>query len=220
MSDEPPTAIQSRIMILRRALILSLLSVMAAMAQVPEAERAEGFVALFDGKSLSGWDGDPRLWKVEDGQIVGSTEGVKLEGNTFLISEKEYGDFILRARFKLRNHNSGIQIRSEALPNWVVKGLQADMAENNWTGSIYDEKGKRGVMVNGWKGKGEKVFKPGDWNDIEVRCEGDLIQVRLNGTLTAELHDDLKMKGVLAFQLHRGPEMEVRFRDVRIKVLD
>jgi hypothetical protein len=102
---------------------------------------ADGFKPLFNGKTLKGWEGDPRLWKVENGVLVGSTDGVTLQDNTFLIYRaKEFSDFDLKLKVKLRNHNSGIQFRSEELPNFVVKGLQADMAEGNWWGSIYDEK--------------------------------------------------------------------------------
>jgi hypothetical protein len=191
---------------------------MAATAQSP-AEKKEGFVPLFNGKNLDGWDGDPRLWKVRDGAIVGNTEGVEMEANSFLISKKNYSDFILRTDVKLRNHNSGIQFRSEALPKWVVRGLQGDMAEGNWWGSIYDEKGKRGVIVNGWKGKAETVVKPKDWNSYEILCKGDLIQIRVNGLLTAELHDSSKMDGIIALQVHKGPGMEVEFRNMRIKEL-
>ena len=178
-----------------------------------------GFHRLFDGKTLKGWDGDPQIWSVKDGEIVGATEGVKMTDNSFLISKKTYGNFILRTDVKLRNHNSGIQFRSERLPNWVAKGLQADMAEGNWWGSIYDEKGKRGTIVNGWKGKAETVVKPNDWNQYEVLCDGDLIQLRVNGLLTAELHDTSATTGILGLQVHRGPAMEVRFRNIRIKEL-
>ena len=178
-----------------------------------------GFHRLFDGKTLKGWDGDPQIWSVKDGEIVGATEGVKMTDNSFLISKKNYGNFILRTDVKLRNHNSGIQFRSERLPNWVAKGLQADMAEGNRWGSIYDEKGKRGTIVNGWKGKAETVVKPNDWNQYEVLCDGDLIQLRVNGLLTAELHDTSATTGILGLQVHRGPAMEVRFRNIRIKEL-
>ena len=179
----------------------------------------EGFRPLFNGKNLDGWDGDPRIWRPVDGKIVGSTEGVTLEANSFLITRQTFGDFILRTEVKLRNHNSGIQFRSEALPNWVVRGLQADMAQDNWWGSIYDERGKRGVMVNGWKGKAENVVRRGDWNDYEVMCDGDYIRLRVNGLVTAELHDSARMDGVIALQVHRGPPMQVEFRNMRIKVL-
>lgn len=179
-----------------------------------------GFRPLFDGKTLKGWDGDPRLWSVKDGAIVGSTEGVKIDHNTFLIyREKQFGNFVFRAQVKLRNHNSGIQFRSEALPDWVCKGYQADMAEGNWWGGVYEEKGKRGVMVNGWKGKAEKVVKPVDWNDIEIYCQGEDIRITLNGLVTAELKDSEKLEGIIAFQLHVGPPMEVQFRNIRIKEL-
>jgi hypothetical protein len=188
-------------------------------AQVSPAEVKEGFRSLFDGVTLDGWDGDPRLWKAQNGMIVGSTEGVDLNDNSFLISKKSYGNFVLRVQTKLRNHNSGIQFRSEALPNWVVRGLQADMAEGNWWGSIYDEKGTRGVIVNGWKGKGETVVRPNDWNDYEILCDGDHIRLTLNGLVTAELHDSSRRSGIIALQLHRGPPMVVYFRNLRLKLL-
>ncbi len=70
---------------------------------------------------------------MKDGAIVGSTEGAKIDRNTFLIYRaKQFGDFVFRAQVKLRNHNSGIQFRSEELPEWVCKGYQADMAGGNW----------------------------------------------------------------------------------------
>lgn len=193
---------------------------LALVCLIPAAAQSDGFQPLFDGKTLKGWEGDSRLWRVEDGAIVGSSEGNKLTGNTFLIYKtRPFGDFILRAKVKLRNHNSGIQFRSEELPNYVVKGYQADMAQGNWWGSIYEEKGTRGVMVNGWKGKAETVVKPDDWNDVEITAKGDHIQIRINGMLTAELHDSVKLEGIIALQLHAGPPMEVRFRDIVIKPL-
>jgi len=179
----------------------------------------DGFVPLFNGKNLDGWDGDPRLWSVKDGMIVGSTEGVSLEHNEFLISKKQYSNFILRADMKLRNHNSGIQFRSKALPDWVVSGYQADAAENNYWGCLYEEKGTRGIMVNGWKDKGENVVKLKDWNTYEILCDGDHIQIKLNGTVTADLHDSASLSGVIAMQLHRGPPMQAYFRHIQIKVL-
>jgi hypothetical protein len=202
---------------MKRILLLSvcvLTLVLCAAAQEP------GFKPLFDGKTLNGWSGDPRLWRVEDGAIVGSTEGVTLDKNTFLIYKGgEFSDFILRAEVKLRNHNSGIQFRSEELPDYVVKGYQADMAEDNWWGGVYEERGTRGVMVNGWKGKAETVVRKGDWNEVEIKCQGPKIEIRINGLLTAELTDDVKLSGVIAFQLHRGPPMEARFRNIRIQTL-
>ncbi len=175
---------------------------------------------MFDGKTLNGWDGDPRLWSVRDGVVIGSTDNAPIDHNEFLITKRSYSDFVLRTDTKLRNHNSGIQFRSEVLPKWGVKGLQADMAEGNWWGSIYDEKGTRGTIVNGWKGKAEKVVRPHDWNQYEITCDGDFIQLKVNGMVTAELHDASSPRsGVIALQLHMGQPMEVEFRNMRIKEL-
>ena len=153
--------------------------------------------------------------------IVGSTEGTPLEYNSFLITKKTYANFILRAQAKLRNHNSGIQFRSEEVPGlrWAARGYQADMAENNYWGCIYEERGKRGVMVNGWKDKAEKVVKLKDWNDLELLCDGDHINLKVNGLETADLHDSAKLDGIIALQLHKGPPMQVYFRNLEIKVL-
>jgi hypothetical protein len=188
------------------------------VAFVTAAFAQKGYQPLFNGKNLDGWDGDPRCWSVRDGMIVGSTEGVSLTHNEFLITKQTYKNFDLRAEMKLRNHNSGIQFRSEALPEWVVRGYQADAAEDNYWGNIYEEKG-RGTLVDGWKGKAEKVVKLKDWNDYEILCDGDHIQLKLNGLVTADLHDSKSPEGIIAIQLHAGPPMQVYVRNIRIKVL-
>jgi hypothetical protein len=185
---------------------------------------AGGFSPLFNGRNLDGWDGDPRLWSVKDGILVGSTEGVKLSDNTFLATRRSFKNFHLRLEMKLRNHNSGIQFRSEKLdrPGWVVRGYQADAAANpdNYWGNIYDEKGTRGIMVNTWKEKGSQAYKPGEWNLYEVICRGDHIQVVLNGAVTADIHDNARAEGIVALQLHAGPPMEAYFRKIEIREFD
>jgi hypothetical protein len=207
-----------------KPLLLLLLIASCASAQMLQmGEASQGFVSLYNGRDLDAWDGDPRLWKIERGGVLaGSTDGVKpLKGNSFLIYKAaRFRDFELRLDIRLRNHNSGVQFRSEELPGWVVKGLQADAAEGNWWGSIYDEKGTRGVIVNGWKGKGERVVKPNDWNEYTITCKGGDIQLTLNGTVTAELSGETPKDGVIALQLHAGPPMRVEFRNIRIRKLD
>lgn len=204
-------------------IFVALLTLFAALSpaqnKLSKEEKKEGFKLLFDGKSLRGWEGDPDLWSVQNGELVGTTDKKEIKMNTFLISLKEYGDFELRLDMKIRNGNSGVQFRSTKLPEYVVTGLQADAADKNWWGGVYDEKGKRGVMVNGWKGKAETVVKNGDWNTMILRCQGEDISITINGLKTAELKDKEKMSGVLALQLHRGPGMEARFRNIRIKEL-
>jgi hypothetical protein len=190
-------------------------------ASMPVVAAEPGFRPLFDGKTLIGWDGDPRLWSVKNGVLVGSTEGVELPRNTFLISKESFQDFELRLEIKLRNHNSGVQFRSERIPDteWGVRGLQADAAEGNWWGSIYDEGGKRGVIVNGWKGKAETVVKATDWNDYRIWAKGGDIRLTLNGLVTAELHGEEPKSGIFGLQLHRGPAMVAEFRNIRIQTL-
>jgi hypothetical protein len=174
---------------------------------------------LFNGTNLDGWDGDARLWSVRDGMIVGSTEGTPLEHNEFLITKQEFGDFVLHADMKLRNHNSGIQFRSERLPDYVVTGYQADAGESNYWGNIYEEKGTRATMVDGWAAGGKDVVDLKGWNTYEIRCQGDHITVSLNGKVTADIHDSKRLRGVIALQLHAGPAMEAYFRNIRIEEL-
>jgi Domain of Unknown Function (DUF1080) len=193
---------------------LALLVLLCSLAAFAE----DGFRPLFNGANLDGWDGDPRLWSVQDAVILGSTEGVQLTHNSFLITKQSFGNFILRAECKLRNHNSGIQFRSEALPEWVCRGYQADMAGDNYWGNIYEEKGTRGTMVDGWP-KAKEVVRLKDWNEYEISCNGDHIQLKLNGVETADLHDSARLSGIIALQLHAGAPMEVRFRNIRIKEL-
>jgi hypothetical protein len=190
-------------------------------AGLPAIAAEPGFRSLFDGKTLNGWDGDPKLWSVKNGVLVGSTDGVEIPRNTFLISNEAFQDFELRLEIKLRNHNSGIQFRSERIPDsqWGVRGLQADAAEGNWWGSIYDEGGKRGVIVNGWKGKAETVVKGNDWNDYRIWAKGGDIRLTLNGMVTAELHGEEPKSGIFGLQLHRGPAMVAEFRNIRIQTL-
>ena len=96
--------------------------------RLTEVERDEGYVLLFDGDSLDGWEGDPDLWSVRDGAIVGSSDSHPVDANTFLIHRKSFDDFVLKLEIRLRNGNSGIQFRSEPVlgPGWIVRGYQAD----------------------------------------------------------------------------------------------
>ena len=207
--------------------VVALAALAAALVVEPAllAEKEKGFAPLFNGKDLTGWDGDSRLWRVENGEIVGSTEGVTIEHNTFLSIKKTYSDFILKAKVKLRNHNSGIQFRSEQQPDYVVAGYQADVAEQTYFGMLYEEKG-RGIMEY-WKAmtpedqaKTQTYVKQSDWNEYEIICEGDRVKLVLNGHVTCDITDPEGAKtGIIALQLHAGPAMEVRFKDISIKDL-
>jgi len=215
----------------RLAVLLVLFGLAAAAAENPNRltaqERLEGYRLLFNGMNLDGWDGDPALWSVQDGAIVGSSDGHPFKQNTFLIYKRQYADFILKAEVRLRNHNSGIQFRSTALPGpgWVVTGYQADFSEagdrSAW-GNFYEEKGRgRAVMKTpdeGWQ-KAQKLVRHGDWNQYEILAQGKHIRLTLNGVVTIDTTDDKASTGVIAIQLHAGEPMKVEVRGVKLKPL-
>ncbi|MCA9070329.1 MAG: DUF1080 domain-containing protein, partial [Planctomycetaceae bacterium] len=141
-----------------------------------DAPKEEGLKPIFNGKDLSGWDGDPRLWSVKDGVIRGeTTKENSAKGNTFLIwQDGKLKDFELRLSFRCNaTNNSGIQYRSVHLDTakggnrWVVRGYQHEIRNQNElasvSGFIYDEKGKRGRMcLVGekaiWTEEGKKIL--------------------------------------------------------------
>ncbi len=195
--------------------------------RLTEAERDEGYVLLFDGESLDGWDGDPSLWSVRDGSIVGSSDGHPVETNTFLIYRKPFRDFVLRLEVRLRNGNSGIQFRSEQLPGagWIVRGYQADLSDagdrSAW-GNFYEERGRRRELMatpdEGWQRAKDVVLRQ-QWNHYEILAEGDRVRLILNGKVTFDGTDDNTGSGIIAIQLHRGPAMQIECRNIRIKEL-
>ncbi len=182
-------------------------------------EKQAGFELLFNGRDLTGWTGDPKLWSVENGEIVGRSEN--LPHNVFLICDKPYSDFVLRYSVRLINHNSGVQFRSQQTPDFAVKGYQADIADQ-WYGSLYEEGLGRGVLANGFAGKGVKIARIDGWNDMTVEAVGTRIVIKLNGLTTVDFTEtdpSRPRSGVIALQLHAGPPMEVRFRNIRIRPL-
>lgn len=190
----------------------------ATAAELPSQELADGFVPLFNGTDLSGWDGDPSLWSVAGGAIIGSTDHRPLSENSFLISEREFEDFVLRFEVKLRNGNSGMQFRSARTERWTVRGYQADLASGKGWGNLHGEGLPRGLILDGWQDRAEHVVRAG-WNRIEVLCTGHRIRISVNGTVTNDVLDPGERKGVLAMQLHRGEPMRVEFRNIRIRTL-
>lgn len=184
---------------------------------------AAEFEPLFNGEDLSGWHGDADLWRVEDGAIVGSTSEKNITENQFLISDKSFDNFVLRAKVKLRNGNSGIQFRAKELPGYATAGYQADIAEATYFGMLYEER-LRGFM-DYWKAMSkaeqeatQEWVKQGDWNQFQITALGDYIKLELNGHTTVEIRDpEGARRGVIALQLHTGPGMEVRFKDLEIR---
>lgn len=186
-----------------------------AVEGLSPSEIGEGFRPLFNGIDLRGWDGDPALWRVERGVIVGSTDGRPLQTNSFLISDRRYSDFVLRFEVRVRNGNSGMQFRSERQGGWVVRGYQADFAVGKGWGNLHGEGLPGGLILDGWQNKAEFVVRPG-WNRLEVLCQGYRIRIAVNGRTVTDVLDPGAREGVFAMQLHRGEAMRVEFRDIRI----
>lgn len=201
-------------LVLSAGLLGSLSFVSPIMAQ------EDNFETLFNGKDLAGWDGDPRLWKVNDGIIHGeTTEENATVGNTFLIWQGgDVKDFDLRLSFRCNaTNNSGIQYRSKHITEkprnkWVVRGYQHEVRNENTVpnvpGFIYDEGGKRKrICLAGEKATcdadGKKVVetlmdaeaikslvKIDDWNDVRIVAEGPRLMHYLNGKLILDFTDN------------------------------
>jgi hypothetical protein len=211
-------------------------SISLAMADEP------AWRPLFDGKTLDGWKqkGGKAKYSVEDGQIVG--QSVPNTSNSFLCTDRDYGDFVLELEFKVDPKlNSGIQIRSQCFdepkeaeikgkkfkfPAGRVHGYQVeiDPAERAWTCGIYDE-GRRGWLNDLKENEAaRKAFRQNEWNKVRVECRGDSIKTWLNDVPAADLKDDVTAKGLIALQVHgvgaKTDPLEVRWRNIRIQELD
>ncbi len=197
------------------------LVILTGWAGVLLAARGEGpeFHPLFNGKDLTGWvtPADKELFTVEDGVIVGRTKG-NLKKNEFLATEKPYRDFVLKAKVKFRNGNSGIQIRSKRADDGVVSGPQADIADGYW-GLLYEERG-RGILERYPEKKAAELVKRDDWNDFVITFKGKQLTIDFNGVRVIDRKDpEFADQGIIALQVHVGPAMEVRFKDLMIQEL-
>ena len=207
----------------RTTCILLAVACCASLAAAGEIE--EGFVSIFNGKDLAGWKAIDDVWSVRDGVLVGTARPPKLDHNSFITSEKEYGDFELRIEFRLKDGkgNSGVQYRSKRVPNsHEVSGYQADLGAG-WWGCLYDEARRNSVLQKPVDAAAlEKVLKPADWNTYAIRAQGNRVQQFINGVKTVDYVEkdaNIRRKGVVAPQTHAGPPGEVYFRNIRIKEL-
>jgi hypothetical protein len=210
---------------------------------------SDGFITLFNGRDLAHWNGLPEYWSVMEGSISGH-ETAEASKQTFLVlAALELKDFELHAQYRFASSagNSGIQFRSTVIDSktFRVGGYQADFdAEVKFDGSIYDEAGvagNRGTVSNRgemtiWDTENKRHSEPlkesdpglkqaitaGGWNDIVVVARGPHIIYAINGHVMTDLVDHSPAalpQGVLA-QLHEGFTMDVRFKDIRLKILN
>jgi hypothetical protein len=204
-------------MTMNKILVLALLT----LTTRPQA------VSLFDGKTLDGWEGSEKVWRVADGVIVGgSLEGNKQ--NEFLATKKSYKDFVLKLEWKLVGTegfvNSGVQIRSRRIdkPANEMKGYQADIGKG-YTGCLYDESRRNKMLIKADDAVIKATEKPGEWNHYEIRCEGPRVVLKVNGTQTIDYTEEdktLEQEGLIGLQIHGGNKAEVSFRNITIEVLE
>lgn len=220
---------------------------MALFISLPAPGQEKGWISLFDGKTLDGWSvhsGKAR-YRVEDGSIVG--QAVPNSPNTFLCTERSFGDFILEFEVLLEDDelNSGVQFRSQVAPAelqfWFrndkgeyrpvtipkdrVYGYQVEIASGGGAGGVYDE--ARRAMLPWWPERGtpeSKTFRNQEWNTYRVECLGDSIKTIVNGTVVNAFRDALSHKGIIGLQVHDvGADptpYQVRWRNIRILPLD
>ncbi|MBK1877441.1 3-keto-disaccharide hydrolase [Pelagicoccus mobilis] len=208
----------------------------------------DGFKSIFNGKDLSGWEGQEGLWSVKDNAIVGSTEGVELKANTFLVwKEGEVSNFHLKLRLKIAGeNNSGVMYRAQSVEGaaHALSGPQLDVhPKHEYMGMYYSEGTGRGIVarrgqkvlvtdkVNA-KGKSlpevkgkvgsDEEFDVYEWNDYEVIAVGKRMIHKVNGVVTVAVADRFpgaQTSGLIGIQLHRGPAMQAYVKDIRLKKL-
>jgi hypothetical protein len=213
-----------------RILTLALASLIGVSANADH--HAKKFVSIFDGKTLEGWTqrNGTATYEVKDETIVGTTK--KGSPNSFLCSNKLYGDFELLFEVKVHNSlNSGVQIRSQTKggPKGRVNGPQVEIEASGEKGAesgyVYGE-AAGGWMTPADKRKPHKHFKDGEWNKYRVLAEGARIQTWINDQHISDLVDKEKLKthpkGFIGLQVHgvgnRGP-FDVAWRNLKIRVI-
>lgn len=202
---------------------------------------------LFNGKDLTGWDGKPGWWTVEDGALTSESTAEKKchKANYLIWTGGEPADFELSLDFKLspniNKSNSGVQIRSERRLDWDTFGYQADMtATGHLTGFVYHHsrgliaaRGERVTITPAGEREVQKLsdlesvhaaFKVGEWNHYRIVCDGPDITLYMNGILVCAFSDhdpkQARSKGIIALQMHPGPPMKVQFKNIVLKTLN
>ena len=212
MSILPSASVQLAVFFLIGSAMLSSQS----MAQAPEP------IALFDGKTLGGWEGNPDWFRIEDGAIIAGRLDARIPRNEFLCTEAEYADFTLRLQFKLlgKGVNAGVQIRTRRIPgDHEVIGYQADLGDG-WWGSLYDESRRNRVLAAADEAVIERVLKREAWNHYTIHAEGRRVRLAINGEQTVdytEPDESLEQIGKICVQIHSGPPSEAWYKDITLE---
>jgi hypothetical protein len=213
----------------------------------PAGDDAAGFDCIFDGRTLEGWEGDPKYWRVENGCLVGEiTPETLLKRNSFIIWRGgTTGDFELKVDYRVSGKgNSGINYRSEAVEDtpFALRGYQLDIdGANRYTGQNYEERGRTFLALRGdiaradADGKSRIIGSVGDkdalavfvrkedWNEVHLIVRGNILIHMVNGHVMSVVVDDdparRKSDGLLGVQVHVGPPMKIEYRNFRLKKL-
>ena len=180
--------------------------------------------SLFDGKTLSGWEGDPKIWRVEEGVITGGSLTELVAQNEFLASNAVFRNFILHFKIKMVGKeggvNGGMQIRSIRVPDsHEMSGYQCDYGDPTWWGSIYDESRRNKLMAQSNMTALEPVLRRNDWNDYVIRAVGPRITTWINGVQGVDFTEEdesIEQSGRLGIQVHGGGKLTVQIKDITI----
>lgn len=212
---------------MKRLVIIAIFCCVIVPAWAIKLQSKEKWINLFNGKDLSGWKqvNGKAKYAVADGMIVGTC--VKDSPNSFLATEKEYGDFILEVQIKIdESINSGIQFRSlQKEGDGRVYGYQMEMdhrKDRAWSGGIYDEARRGWLYPLDLNPSAKKAFKWGDWNTYRIECIGSVIRTWVNDVPVAYLVDNASLKGLIGLQVHAvyKPEDEGKktyWKNIRIQ---
>lgn len=192
---------------------------------------ADGFVLLFDGKTLNGWEGNGKVWRVEDGAIVGGSRKTSIPESEYLCTLEAVTNFEMRLKYRAvatrgEEVNGGIQFWSYRITGTQVSGYQADLGVFNFGpgkfwGCLFDN-ARRDKILAGDPFANETLVHKGDWNDYIIRAEGRHVQLWLNGTQTVDYTEPdgrVPRSGIFGLQTHSGPPQELWYKDIRIKRL-
>ena len=212
---------------MKTLLALLLLLPASVFAAEPSPEPGAKARPLFDGKTLTGWEGSAKLWRVEDGCLTGGSYVETVKQNEFLASTRDYTNFIIRFQIKLTGSNgfinSGFQMRSQRVPNnSEMAGYQCDYGEPTWYGAIYDESRRNKVMSASDMKALRPVIKLNDWNDYVIRADGPRVTTWINGVMGTDYTEgdpNIPDWGKLGIQVHGGGKAVVQVRNVMIEEL-
>lgn len=209
---------------MRSALLLPFLC-SSLLALCVQAEPA----SIFNGKTLDGWDYDPKIWRIENGMITGGSATEKIRENHFICTKQSYQNFELKLKIKCSGDpatgmiNSGIQIRSVRVPGGAhMSGYQIDCGKG-WFGKIYDEFRRNRVIAEPLDAVAlEKAVDVYGWNEYRIRADGPRIQVWINGVAAidyTEQDKNIALDGQIGPQVHSGGVCLVQVQDVSIEEL-